>query len=96
MKKQPHKVWQVRVGSLDDETRDRRYVGGKYWVRVIFGKLPERAVYYVEAKGQGAGVAKKALRLAAEEGIPRPVVLSLEWVNCPAVHQPGLPGSVGD
>jgi hypothetical protein len=82
MAKQRHKVWEVRVASLDDEKpRDRRYEGGRRWVMIA--KLPERAVYLIEAKGQGARATKKALSLAVDEGIPRPVVLSIEWANCP-------------
>lgn len=82
MAKQKHKVWKVRIGSLDDEElRDRQYHRGKRWITIA--KLPERAAYLIEAKGQGRRAKKKALQMAADEGITRPVMLSIEWVNCP-------------
>ena len=80
MKTRLHKVWEVRIGSLDDERpRDRLYEGGKRFVKTF--RLPERAVYFIEAKGQGAVAKKKALRIALEEGIVNPTVLSLRWSN---------------
>lgn len=88
MKKQPHKVWQVRIGSLEDEIlRDRRYEGGQRYVSIH--KLPERARYYIEAKGQGKRAERKALQLAVDEGIPKPVILSIVWANCPFTKRTG-------
>ncbi len=82
MSKQPHKVWNVRIGSLDDEKlKDRDYQSGRRWIMVY--KLPVQASYLIEAKGQGKRAETKALRLATADGINRPVMLSLELVNDP-------------
>ena len=88
MRQQQHKVWRVMVGSLDDEAlRDRVVHDGRRFVATY--KLPLRAEYLIEAKGQGKRAAVKALRLAAEEGIVRPVMLSIEWINHPFLTRRG-------
>jgi hypothetical protein len=79
---QPHKIWKVDIGSVDDEhLRDRVYFAGSRSLATY--KLPVRGTYIIEAKGQGRVATKKALRLATQDGITRPIVLSLLWLNNP-------------
>lgn len=76
---QKHKVWLVRVGSLDDERLDDRIFRD---VRaVVIAKLSELRRYLIEAAGHGARAERMALELADADGISRPVVLSVEWIN---------------
>lgn len=80
MRKQPHRVWKVRIGNLDDERLcDRMYSCGRRYL--LRHKLPERKSYIIEAKGQVARAEKKALKMASCDGVSSPVVLSVEDVQ---------------
>lgn len=68
-----HKVWKVRIGSLNDA---RPHGDG----RMCLSEVPERAVYYIEKSRLAE---RRALQAAVDDAIPRPVVLGMEWENCP-------------
>lgn len=76
MTPKPHKVWRVRIASLDDYAR--RVARGQ---RAFICGLPTRGTYLIEAKGQGAIAEKKALKQAAEDGIASPILQGIECVN---------------
>lgn len=87
MSEQPHKVWKVVIGSLDDERlKDRSYFQNRRHFAIC--NLLKRAEYYIEAKGQGIRAEKKALQLAIEDGISRPVVMGIEWANFSRQRKP--------
>lgn len=71
--KNHHKIWQVRIVSRDDPGS-------------IFDK-PVRAMYLIESKFKNGlkTIYKRALALAADDGIPNPVVAGLEWINSPYI-----------
>lgn len=68
----PHKTWEVRIASLDDEEpRDRLHYRGRR--QVWIGTLPVRAEYIIESKLRKVAE-RKALQWAADEGITRPIL----------------------
>ncbi len=72
MAQRPRKTWEVRIASLDDEKlRDRQYYRGRR--QVWIGKLPVRAEYIIESKLRKVAE-RKALQLAADEGITQPIL----------------------
>ena len=85
MTKQSHKVWEVRVGSRNDEQLRDRFMtpSGHRWLKIH--KLPVRKLYIIEAKGQGNRAEAKALNLAAADDIPNAVIMSVDCL------QPGKP-----
>lgn len=80
--KNAHKVWRITIGSADDERLKDRFIEGGKRLCLVF-KLPVRAEYLVEGKGQGTRAEKKAIKLAQEDGIARPVILGTELMNHP-------------
>lgn len=73
MKRITHKVWQVQVASRDDGP-----------VKCV-QDLPARGTYLIESNFKNGNriLERKAFKLAAEDGITRPIVLSMEWINSP-------------
>lgn len=67
-----HKIWRVQIASRDDGPA------------LVFD-LPTRATYFIEShfKNGLTTIEKKALQMASEEGITRPVAQGFEWINAP-------------
>jgi hypothetical protein len=75
------KVWEIRIGSETDEKLGDRVVHrGKRFLASY--KLPIRKVYHIEGAGM-LTAEKRALQMAAEEGIEKPVCLGSLWANNP-------------
>jgi hypothetical protein len=83
-KKLRHKIWRVKIASRDDGPA------------CVF-KLPVRATYLIESRFKNgcATIEKKAMALAAEDGINNPIVSSAEWINAPE-HLRGHVNSLDD
>jgi hypothetical protein len=71
-----HKIWRVKIGSRQDGD-------------CVFN-LPVRATYLIESKFRNGHqtITRRALALAAEDGISAAVVVGAEWINPPASKEP--------
>lgn len=69
-----HKVWEVKIVSMEDGVRERR---------MELYEFPVRATYYIESKFRNGvqTIKRRAIAMAHEDGIPIPVVSGMEWIN---------------
>ncbi len=70
-----HKIWEVRIASREDGT--------------AIQELPVQETYLIESRHKNGvtTITKKAMALALEDGIERPVVVGMEWISRRGVYR---------